>query len=39
MTITIPKKYRGIVTKNKIIIVMISDRKNDISKGEKIEYD
>jgi hypothetical protein len=37
--ITVPKKYRDIITVNKLCMIIISSRKEDMSIGEKIEYD
>jgi hypothetical protein len=39
LIITVPKKFRKLVTPNKLLFIFISDKKADITKGEKISYE
>lgn len=37
LIITIPRKFRELVTINKLVYITLSENKEDISKGEQIK--
>jgi len=39
LMITIPKRFRALVTPDKLIYVKVSAEKEDLEKGEQVIYD